>query len=138
IPRMSGHFDRLGLIKRRFGHHLSEGADPLNRGLEIGSPVAYIAAQREIDQLLHDWCPVPRILPALARLQRSVTSPMTFVTFELTPRALPSDGMPLQSLLVSRDAHVVGVLRPTLEKLAIEVEVCRGAKSGNEILLSEK
>jgi CheY-like chemotaxis protein len=46
--------------------------------------------------------------------------------------------MPLQSLLVSRDAHVVGVLRPTLEKLSIEVEVCRGAKSGNEILLSEK
>lgn len=46
--------------------------------------------------------------------------------------------MPLQSLLVSRDAHVIGVLRPTLEKLSIEVEVCRGAKSGNEILLSEK
>lgn len=46
--------------------------------------------------------------------------------------------MPLQSLLVSRDAHVIGVLRPTLEKLSIDVEVCRGAKSGNEILLSEK
>lgn len=46
--------------------------------------------------------------------------------------------MPLQSLLVSRDAQLVGVLRPTLEKLSIEIEVCRGAKSGNEILLSEK
>lgn len=46
--------------------------------------------------------------------------------------------MPLQSLLVSRDAQLVGVLRPTLEKLSIEMEVCRGAKSGNEILLSEK
>jgi len=47
-------------------------------------------------------------------------------------------GMLLQSLLVSRDAQVIGVLRPTLEKLSIEMEVCRGAKSGNEILLSEK
>jgi len=46
--------------------------------------------------------------------------------------------MLLESLLVSRDAEVVRVLRPTLEKLAIEVEVCRGARSGNEILLSEK
>jgi CheY-like chemotaxis protein len=46
--------------------------------------------------------------------------------------------MPLESLLVSRDAEVIRVLRPTLEKLAIQVEVCRGARSGNEILLSEK
>ncbi len=46
--------------------------------------------------------------------------------------------MPLQSLLVTRDAQVIGVLRPALEKLAIDMEVCRGAKSGNEILLSEK
>jgi len=55
----------------------------------------------------------------------------------------PKDGsyhqsMGLQSLLVSRDTQVIRVLRPTLEKLAIEVEVCRGARSGNEILLSEK
>ena len=46
--------------------------------------------------------------------------------------------MALQSLLVSRDTQVIRVLRPTLEKLAIEVEVCRGARSGIEILLSEK
>ena len=46
--------------------------------------------------------------------------------------------MLLESLLVSRDAEVVRVLRPTLEKLAIDVEVCRGARSGNEILLAEK
>src|SRR5207244_2968206 len=56
------------------------------------------------------------------RLQRShtVTRSMTFVTFDPLRGALPSNGMPLQSLLISRDAHVLGVLRPTLEKLAIE------------------
>jgi DNA-binding response OmpR family regulator len=46
--------------------------------------------------------------------------------------------MGLQSLLVSRDPHVIGVLRPTLEQLAIQVEVCPESKSGNQILLSEK
>jgi len=46
--------------------------------------------------------------------------------------------MPLESLLVSRDPEVVRVLRSTLEKLAIAMEVCRGARSGNEILLAEK
>jgi DNA-binding NtrC family response regulator len=46
--------------------------------------------------------------------------------------------MPLESLLVSRDPQVIRVLRPALEKLAIEVEVCRGADSGSEILSSEK
>lgn len=46
--------------------------------------------------------------------------------------------MPLESLLLSRDVQVIQVLRPALEKLSIDVEVCRGASSGNEILLSEK
>jgi CheY-like chemotaxis protein len=46
--------------------------------------------------------------------------------------------MGLQSLLVTRDQQVIQVLRPTLEQLSIGVEVCRGARSGNEILLSEK
>ena len=46
--------------------------------------------------------------------------------------------MPLESLLVSRDLQVIRVVRPALEKLSIDVEVCRGAQSGNEILLSEK
>jgi CheY-like chemotaxis protein len=46
--------------------------------------------------------------------------------------------MPLDSLLLSRDQQAIAVLRPALEKLAIEVEVCRGARSGNEILWTEK
>jgi len=46
--------------------------------------------------------------------------------------------MTLDSLLLTRDQQVIGVLRPALEKLAIDVEVCRGARSGNEILCSEK
>ncbi|MFZ0199457.1 MAG: response regulator [Candidatus Sulfotelmatobacter sp.] len=44
----------------------------------------------------------------------------------------------LESLLLSRDAEVFRVLRPTLEKLSIEVEICHEAKKASEILISEK
>jgi CheY-like chemotaxis protein len=46
--------------------------------------------------------------------------------------------MTLESLLLSSDSEVVRVLRPTLEKLSIEVEVCQEARKANEILLAEK
>ncbi len=46
--------------------------------------------------------------------------------------------MTLESLLLSRDAEVVRVLRATLEKLAIEVEICQEAKKATEILIAEK
>jgi CheY-like chemotaxis protein len=46
--------------------------------------------------------------------------------------------MSLESLLLSQDAEVLRVLRPTLEKLSIEVEVCQEAKAASEILISEK
>jgi ActR/RegA family two-component response regulator len=46
--------------------------------------------------------------------------------------------MPLDCLLVSRDRQVVDILRPAMEKLGINLEVCAGAHSGHEILLSEK
>ena len=46
--------------------------------------------------------------------------------------------MPLESLLLSRDAEVIRVLQPALKKLSIEVEVCRGVSSGHEILRTEK
>jgi CheY-like chemotaxis protein len=46
--------------------------------------------------------------------------------------------MNLESLLVCRDAEVVRVLRPTLEKLSIVVEVSAAAKSGAEVLSSSK
>jgi len=44
----------------------------------------------------------------------------------------------LESLLLSSDGDVVRVIRPTLEKLSIEVEVCQEAKKATEILISEK
>ena len=44
----------------------------------------------------------------------------------------------LESLLLSRDADVFRVLRPTLEKLSIEVEICQEAKKASEILISDK
>ena len=44
----------------------------------------------------------------------------------------------LESLLLSRDADVFRVLRPTLEKLSIEIEICQEARKASEILISEK
>jgi len=44
----------------------------------------------------------------------------------------------LESLLLSRDAEVFRILRPTLAKLSIEVEICQDAKKAGEILISEK
>jgi DNA-binding response OmpR family regulator len=46
--------------------------------------------------------------------------------------------MTLESLLLSKDVEVVQVLRPTLEKLSIEVEVCQEAEKASEILIAEK
>lgn len=44
----------------------------------------------------------------------------------------------LESLLLSRDAEVFRILRPALEKLAIEVEICQDAKKASEILIADK
>jgi DNA-binding response OmpR family regulator len=44
----------------------------------------------------------------------------------------------LESLLLSRDAEVFRLLRPMLEKLSIEVEICQEAKKASEILISDK
>ena len=46
--------------------------------------------------------------------------------------------MHLESLLLTRDPEIVRVLQPALEKLSIDVEICRGISSGQEILSSEK
>jgi CheY-like chemotaxis protein len=46
--------------------------------------------------------------------------------------------MMLESLLLSRDAEVMSVLRPTLEKLAIDVEICQEARTAADMLISEK
>lgn len=46
--------------------------------------------------------------------------------------------MTLESLLLSQDPELVRVLRPTLEKLSIDVEICHNARSGSDILISDK
>jgi DNA-binding response OmpR family regulator len=46
--------------------------------------------------------------------------------------------MTLDSLLLSQDPELVRVIRPTLEKLSIEVEVCHEARKATDILISEK
>src|SRR6202035_5029674 len=46
--------------------------------------------------------------------------------------------MVLDSLILSKNPEVVRVIRPTLEKLSIEVEICHEAKAGANILISDK
>ena len=46
--------------------------------------------------------------------------------------------MTLESLLLSQDPELVRVIRPTLEQLAIDVEICHEAKAGADILISDK
>ncbi|HUB03038.1 MAG TPA: PilZ domain-containing protein [Terriglobales bacterium] len=46
--------------------------------------------------------------------------------------------MNLESLLISRDAALLGVLRPTLEKMSVNVDVCTEKRSGNDILAKRK
>src|ERR1700740_368496 len=46
--------------------------------------------------------------------------------------------MTLESLLLSHDPELVRVIRPTLEKLSIDVEICPDARSGSDILISDK
>lgn len=46
--------------------------------------------------------------------------------------------MTLDSLLLSKDPEVLRVIRPTLEKLSIEVEICHEARAGADILISDK
>lgn len=46
--------------------------------------------------------------------------------------------MDLDSLLISRDAALLGVLRPTLEKMSVSVEVCSGIQTGNDLLNKRK
>jgi DNA-binding response OmpR family regulator len=46
--------------------------------------------------------------------------------------------MDLDSLLISRDAALLGVLRPTLEKMSVSVEVCSGVQTGDDLLNKRK
>jgi len=46
--------------------------------------------------------------------------------------------MTLESLLLSQDPELVRVIRPTLEKLSIDVDVCHDARAGSDMLISDK
>lgn len=46
--------------------------------------------------------------------------------------------MTLESLLLSQDPELVQVIRPTLEQLSIDVEVCQEAAAGASVLSSDK
>jgi len=46
--------------------------------------------------------------------------------------------MTLESLLLSQDPELVRVVRPTLEKLAIDVEICHESRAAADLLISQK
>lgn len=46
--------------------------------------------------------------------------------------------MTLDSLLLSQDPELVRVIRPTLEKLSIDVEICHEARTGADMLITDK
>jgi CheY-like chemotaxis protein len=46
--------------------------------------------------------------------------------------------MTLDSLLLSQDPDLVRIIRPALEKLSIDVEICHEARAATNILISEK
>jgi response regulator RpfG family c-di-GMP phosphodiesterase len=46
--------------------------------------------------------------------------------------------MTLEALLISRDPEVPSILRPTLDKMAVTVNVCSAATAGGEILVARK
>lgn len=46
--------------------------------------------------------------------------------------------MNLDSLLISRDASLLGVLRPALEKISVDVQVSTDSRTGNDLLAKEK
>ncbi len=46
--------------------------------------------------------------------------------------------MNLDSLLISGDADLLGVLRPALENVSVDVQVCAGSKPGNDLLAKRK
>lgn len=63
---------------------------------------------------------------------------MTFGTFVASEPTSKIEGMTLDSLLLSQDPELVRIIRPTLEKLSIDVEVCHEARKATDILISEK
>jgi len=69
---------------------------------------------------------------------RGTYSAITFVTFIVRIKGIQLAIMNLDTLLVSRDAEAVRVLRSTLEKLSIGVEISAAARSGNEVLSAAK
>src|SRR5580700_2929391 len=46
--------------------------------------------------------------------------------------------MDLESLLISRDSDLLGVLRPALEKISVNLQVCPEIQPGSELLAKRK
>jgi CheY-like chemotaxis protein len=46
--------------------------------------------------------------------------------------------MNLESLLISRDADLLGVVRPALEKISVNLDVCPESQAGNDLLAKRK
>ena len=64
--------------------------------------------------------------PGICRYLGYFRSPLGTVTI--------GEAMNLESLLISQDAALLGVLRPTLEKMSVNVQVCAQIKPASDLL----
>ena len=81
--------------------------------------------------------------PLFGRYLRLVSSAGTYARYlghflSFSGTVSIEDAMNLDSLLISRDADLLGVLRPTLENISVNVEVCEGFRAGNDLLAKRK
>src|SRR5579864_3669658 len=79
-----------------------------------------------------------RHVPFSQRTRPLVQDKLLPLLLSCTPARFYNRSMTLESLLLSQDPELVRVVRPTLEKLAIDVEICHEARAATEILISDK
>jgi DNA-binding response OmpR family regulator len=89
------------------------------------------------------WPPIVAAKVALSDVTKEPSSADTFAQYlghfvGFSGTANIEDAMNLDSLLISRDADLLGVLRPALEKISVNIEVCEGFRAGSDLLAKRK
>src|SRR5208282_4061563 len=79
---------------------------------------------------------LPELQPTLCRQDLCTRYLGHFPTFSAA--ASIENAMNLDSLLISQDAALLGVLRPALEKISVNVQVCAGSQPGSDLLAKRK
>ena len=163
-PRLVGNLYWLSFIKRRNREQPIAFFQTREGGAQVGGAVSDVRSQRQISDLLHsasfagkgersqqklvesawrsDWQKTAfNKQRSEIALERASTGNCKrylghFLSF---PAAIYyENAMNLDSLLISRDASLLGVLRPALEKISVSVQVCAQAEPSSELLMKHK